>query len=581
MNVEVKVPTPESNLGGNDNESKKGFSKTTNNRRGQNRSKQHRNGGRRSGKNSANKQGNSKGTYHGSRFGNTANLMLTPELGRLAAAINMGIPAGVPCNFADGVNLIDYSDNFEREPGIAVNIVNMVPGGTSNSTGDPINEAARSMQVTIRNKLNANRTQYGKIDLFKVPYAVDSLLAWLEHLKRVYAVASGKSSPMNKYYPDQLLLALNVNPADRVNLRIELKLYIEMLQNRLETFVVPKLPLFEEDQIAFKYIYKDEDIDKAQIIVDIPGYVWKFTRYTDSSGVVRSKLVPKAYFRGFSNPYTCAELKNFTEDLLSEIINDDAIAIICADIRTGYEGNVYKYSSKVDEDYKFICGDSAKEYLTKWHNSVQSGISATYPGMANYEITEATTLNYDPYLVFDPEVTFANAGTFEVFKRGCGNRFVDFYDKAVTPDMVFEACKWMCTLKVSDAATYKMKFRNLGFQYVSATYFGHFNAQRQFEFIAFDGGILWYKKTSSTYPTTEFALREADFKVFNIIAKWNYHPLAVQIMANDEITPGDHGYISVFGDLGNYTVIDSRILDNIFNVMNYTALGVNPLLRSR
>lgn len=493
--------------------------------------------------------------------------MLTPELGRLATAVNMMTPNGVDCRFADGVNLPLASAAVNREPGCAENRIMLIPGGTSNTTTSTINEACRAMFVYIRNRLMKNITRYEKTDLLKMLYAMANIFAWAEYLKRVLRVIK-KYNVLNKYTPIAILKAMHINTVNIDQLAIDLEYYIERLQWRIQNLVVPRIPLFTEVVEAFQNVYVDEDIAKAQYIVDVPVYIWKYTVDQTTS---KGKLVPKMFVSQALYSYT--DLVNFTEDLLSEISNDEDFAFLSGDILAAYDGQIYKMPTDVDTsiiDFKYD-----PKYLEKWHNSCAFEFVPTSTEISSWEITEATSASSDPYLVFDPEITCQNSVEFTDYRRTAGNRILDFYDREVSSDRIMEASRWMFSTDVIDVANKKLKIRTCGSQIVQSTVMHYYDASGTLTSTTVFGGISLIQTAATTFTIDLNNLRR-----IHLLSKWNYCPMLV-ITSATSVSGLQSGYVALIGDLGNYTVLDPQILANMNTLANYTLLGVTELLAGK
>lgn len=489
-----------------------------------------------------------------------------PKIQALAAAINLNIRNGSDATPIDGVNVKGVSEAINRMPGVYANPILHVPGKATHPT-DPVNEAARSVIDAIRKNINANR-DYEMPDVPKYLLAICDIQAWISFLKLIYRTAS-KYNVLNAYTPLALLRAMHVDTSDINNLKIQLSFYINTLVYRVSNLKIPKdIPILSTWIHDFEEIYVDEDIAKAQFIVNVPQYIWKYVINDEG----KSELIPKLYFNDGKLTHTVQDLMDFTEDLLYNIVNDEDFAILTGDMMKTYSSFHEVTGVELNDVIEFT---PSTEFLEKWHNAAQfTEFDNSQCQVTGWKITEDTSTNLDPFIVFNPQFKAINLAAFTSQRRGAGARFIDFKSKDVTNDQIINATLWMFTYKILDEEEFEYEF-----ECVNTTLCGK--------------GEIWYYDTNNNLVRNPYwgtvsthklsngriSYSPSDAKTLILLSKWNYAPMTVFNWTLNEIDENDIGYYGMIGDFGNYTLIDKRILTNINTCVMYGQYAINYLLQ--
>lgn len=490
-----------------------------------------------------------------------------PEIQHLAAAVNMNFKNGNKVSFADGVNLSDSSWVVNHMPGVYANPIMHVPGRATAPT-DPVNEASRSIVNKIRECINATRT-YEMPDIVKYLLAIADLHAWIEFMKTVYRTCNN-FNPLNRYTPLAILRGMHIDTSDVNNMRIQMKFYLETLQQRVANLKLPTEVTVVLSWIEdFKHIYCDEDIAKAQYIVNVPEYILKYTIDTSTG---KSKLVPKDFRSVFSaySPATVNDLKAFTEDLLSELLNDEDFAIITGDLMKTYQSFYDIDLGNLDTTIEY---EYSKEFLEKWHNSCQcNAYSRSHTG---WEVTEASSTSMDPYIVFNPLISCADAAQLRADRRGAANRYLDFYDREVTADQIINGTLWMYSVINIDETNKTYEIDSVGTTIVGPGEIWYYNASEQLVFNSYNGSVYFDVTANSKLQVDRYGIAG----IMVQLSKFNYHPLTILVILNNAATSTDVGYFGVIGDFGNYTILDRRVMENIKTCVLYGQFNVKKFLQ--
>lgn len=377
------------------------------------------------------------------------------------------------------------------------------------------------------------------------------------------------SDPINKYLGKNLILAAHVDYEDLISHSIEFKSRLDLWADRLKQICVVDIPLYDEAMHTYDEIYCDEDIIKAQLIENVPLYVWKL----EPNGQGGFKCTPKTFFNVYSTHYwKIDEIDNFISDLFEYIFNDDDLAFMNADIKAAYEGHLFFLEPVNDTPMPITY---SKEFLEKWHNSAQLGY---YPGqnptlVLDWEVNETVDPHENGRLQFDPTIKALDGPDFVSARRGAGNRYIDFYDREVTPDQIMNATRWLFSLKVDDEAAYTLKFDSLPSQIIATVFLYKINAAGDALQVSVFNGSIPMGQNSDGYIITKNTV-----DILTLLAKWNYAPLSIVMLNYTSVAGQRAGFISVAGDLGNYTVISKRVLFNMNNLANYTLMGAQKYL---
>lgn len=206
---------------------------------------------------------------------------LNDQLLRDSASYPFTYPLGNPINY--GPKGLDA--NKWAIPGICAIEVAPTPG-YSDDPNAPVNICARKQYSDIRHA-NSGSANYDSPDLMIYYLAIDSMFMMLSHFKRVYGTML-TYNPVNRYAPKAFVEAMGVDfddiSANMADFRAMLNTYII----KASSMSVPgNMSYMAKHRWMFEGLYKDQDINKAQIYMFIPHGYYIYDLDNDSAGMLK------------------------------------------------------------------------------------------------------------------------------------------------------------------------------------------------------------------------------------------------------------------------------------------------------
>lgn len=383
-----------------------------------------------------------------------------PQLINDSATFPFSYPVGSPFSLSNSnVTNVDYNNIII--PGV-YQIAWLPSIGIARDGTAPINVAARNIYTFLRNE-NSGKTNYEAPDLMMYLLAMDSLLSFQSMLKRVYGVAR-LFSPTNRYYPRQLLIAMNVDPDDIFAHLADLRYYVNLLADKIGQLVVPNdYYLFTRHRWMNEGLYVDGVSDKAQTYMFTQAAYLQYTN-TGSTGT-ELKWVPYAAFDSVPKDklYTLDELIAYFNKLFNPVMLDEDFNIMSGDILKAYGPNVYKIPY-VTEDY-MVLPTYDETVLMQIHNMTITGpviISGIYqnPSVNN------GTLQFQVY-------TKSPGDTWDSVTSNSRSVLLNMYKDNVTPGDVMEATRLIVRVDdtpIADGDVTKYAVLSCGTEIVACCY---------------------------------------------------------------------------------------------------------------
>lgn len=292
-------------------------------------------------------------------------------------------------------------------PGI-MRIHTMPAVGVSVNGSSPINIAAKNLYSWVRHA-NSGHSNYDSPDMILYLMAMDSIYAFIWHLQRAYGTARVYSQK-NRYIGDALLHAMGFVPDDvRRNLS-DFRSYINMLIVKASAFATPTtMSIFKRHTWMYSGVFKDEDVDKSQMYMYVPTYLWRYEETDGTPGYLSVKpVIADLSFTddGAIKPRNLllSQWYGIGDDLISALVNSEDINIMSGDILKAYgDGNIWKIGL-IPEDFSTVPIYSG-EILDQIHNTIFTG---AYPislqGTASLDrlelkqdaLIEGTPLKFQP-----------------------------------------------------------------------------------------------------------------------------------------------------------------------------------------
>lgn len=273
-----------------------------------------------------------------------------------ACSVGFATPLGLPLT-AHG-----FTTNV---PGIMR--IDYVPSiGLSENNVSPINMAAQSIYSYV-NYANSRNTSYDRTDMMLFLIAMDSAYAYLSHLKRIYGLARLYSAT-NRYLPNSLLFAMNVNPLDITNNLSDFRTYINTYAAKLGSFFVPASFTYLQRHAWMNYnVFSDSDKPfKSQLYF---YYQQAYYKYNETNSEQGTALI---YSPLPTTVMKFQDLVTFGEGLLTPLLNSQDIGIMGSDMLKAFgESGLIKMNT-IDSNFTIDIAYSP-EVLTQIQNTVAVG----------------------------------------------------------------------------------------------------------------------------------------------------------------------------------------------------------------
>lgn len=465
-----------------------------------------------------------------------------PTIKSMATAMNFNIRSGSVINL-EKEHALTYNDLFiNRMPGVCTNIHVDIPGVSTDPTS-PVNQEAFNIYTTIRKNVSLSTLPFEAPDLFNYLYAVGFAYAWITFMRRIYRTLCVYDR-LNNYTPDALLYAMGVDTTDLSFKGENLKFYLDYQARRINKMYLPKGVAWVDKMIdTYQHIYIDEDIAKAQFILDVPGVVWQFQVDSTTS---KGKVVALQSHLNVPGGNNFEWFRNMTESLINPIFNDEDFGTITGYLSRAFGDNHDPYNI-LEWDSSPIQFEYSKEYLEKWHNACVGG--ADFQFWSGFEITQETDSYLNPYIKFNPTYSPGSIPYVSSAMRSCGNRLLDFYDNQISEDQILTATRWMFTFKRLESGA-DFQFESVGTEFVP-----------EMELIYFDkDNKLTFKRT---YTTINVDINDKidmnDFLSYSILTKWNYAPIVLVLRSEEQPS----SLFAILGDFGNYKEVSGEELSKL------------------
>lgn len=362
------------------------------------------------------------------------------QLLRDAASYPYAYPLGTLVDY--GANAaVSGSDMAQSIPGIMA-IKTSITYGNSQDAVSPLNMAAKNIYSFVVHA-NSRNYKYDAPDLMLYLAAIDSLNAHLSFMKRIYGTAM-LTSPVNRYYPQAAVTAMNVDYNDiRQNLS-DLRTYINVTAARIGSLVVPaNMSFMAKHEWMYAGIYADAPTGKAQTYMFVPatynvyeldgdgaGYLHNYNLWGESANTPESPS-------GEWKLLTYADLRFITESMLNPILNtigDQDFGMMGADILRAYGPEGVHRVEMIPENYS-VYPVFDEEVLQQIQNCSAvgpfeyNGATAANPTTADNKANLTQSANKN-YLVYNP--SFQRAAMFNP-PDVTENTFADTMDQTITP----------------------------------------------------------------------------------------------------------------------------------------------------
>lgn len=202
---------------------------------------------------------------------------------------------------------------------------------------NPYNMTFRRVYAQMRRKNTASPV-YTANDLGVYMWCVGSLYNYHAYIARALKIVR-KFKNRNKYYAKAIVSAMGLDYDDIVKNQADLRIWLNTFAKRINNVLsVPKLPLYERQYWINSHIWKDGNTDKSQLYIPIICQYHKYnaTKTSDGGG---TDVV--ALFNDSTAYDTVSVIMANGESMLEQLITDDDILLISADVDKWYGGNQF------------------------------------------------------------------------------------------------------------------------------------------------------------------------------------------------------------------------------------------------
>lgn len=347
--------------------------------------------------------------------------------------------ATIPFSWATGTALTVnnvVASQLDTIPGILTLTVSPTYGLATNPN-DALNIASQSLYTFVRHQ-NSGSRNYDSPDLMLYVLTMTELYSYINWLQRIYGEAT-LYSHVNRYVPNALLLAENVEPSSIYLNLAQFRSGINQLIAKVAAFAVPAtFPLIKRRAFLFNGIYKESESNKDQYYMYTPSSFFKFGLDNDGAGQLVITQIPAT---SPNNHSTYTDLIGFGESLIDAIFYREDIGIMSGDILKAYGSNIINLAM-VPENYAV---------LPIYNHIVleQMKNATSLLGVTSGNITQDPTKGW---LISKPTVTVnrtvlaaaygestVDAGTFIRAQMAlCEDRLVTTSDLTSSPEMLIE-----------------------------------------------------------------------------------------------------------------------------------------------
>ena len=357
-----------------------------------------------------------------------------------AANVSFGNPVGAIWDLApnglEPTTLEAFNDQFT--PGVMAIRTAATPG-IAISGSDPINLAAQDVYSWVRHA-NAGHTNYDPQDLMIYLLAMDEMYSMYAWLKRAYGIARNYTA-YNRYYPDSLLEAMNINPVDFRSNLASVHYYLLQLEGNLRKFNVPTgMPFFTRHQWMYSEIFVDAMNIKAQTYLYTPA-LYRTYEETSGAGYLKAHIILA------EERFTYANIRTIIDTMISKLVVSEDCGIISGDIAKAYSSLYAVPETPIDYQ---VLPTFNPEVLQQFHNATILSpwwrVLTWRDGGQGMDITQDATSGL---VLFDPKLlaTDLPAKCAEILM---GNRMLDMKMDVPDPKSVMVATRLMNTLKLKD-----------------------------------------------------------------------------------------------------------------------------------
>lgn len=473
------------------------------------------------------------------------------ELLRDSASLSYNNAIGVKMD----LGIDNYLGNPSKCPGLksspGIMAFNVVPGpGLSLNNSSAVNVAARNIYSFVRHQ-NSGHANYDSPDLMLYLLAMDEIYAFYNNLKRVYGVMATYSIK-NRYMPNALVTAMGFNYDDLIHHLPELRYYINVLCNKINTLCVPSTMTYMiRHSWMFSNVYADSDDPKAQL------YVFRQIGYR---AYEETNLPAALKWYSLPDKITYNDIRAVGDYMLSKIIESEDMNIMSGDILKAYgESSLFRVVP-VEDNYR-VTPVYNEEVLMQIEN--MTILPATNPTLDISYVIDTNTITYNPIFT-STSVGWAT------------NRIINMHKSEVTPSDTMVATRLMVqpdkeVIKEDNPGECVFTLTGMGSEFVLGAkvyYYDEISADK-WELQSLDFQSVIYYEPDDYNPT--------DLSTITMIEKFDWHPciwLIFHIGQMGHISFTNTDLVGYSFDLENYTIVDHLTLTKMHDTAILSEFGI-------
>lgn len=518
---------------------------------------------------------------------------LDPQLLKDVSSFSYFTPHGSMLNYENFT--WGDSDKFQQSiPGI------MAMRWSPTLGGDPslMRNAAQNIYSWVRHA-NSGHTNYEPQDLMMYLLAADSFYSFAATLRRLYSLLNTYKAE-SKYYGNAVITAAGFNPSDLRSHIADLRAYINMLHNRINSIRMPKIFSLNSRHVWMnERIFKDYPIKRSTDYMFVQQFYYKWAVDTETGTFLQPCYINATNSdpnKGEWKIASYSDIVRFGDALIDAFLSDEDCGIISGDILKAYGESGLVEVPQISEDYH-IESEYNAEVLTQINGAVFVGDTdgfAPTPGAGNvflrsFTIRQDSTgsiyqglgTNYQS-LISSSIYTSCGLNTATGNSRTTCQRkvgIVNMYKDDVTPGDTMVATRLMALYDAGETvaaepSTDKVMYNRLTCYGTEVLNFGelyYFNTNDQFTDIIITDMFCGTKDKSAAVGNGEIAYALSLYACLDWKPSIFVGELSVPVVTGLQnfMTP-----LNILTDMCNYAVISKEELQRMHTVALISEFGI-------
>lgn len=423
--------------------------------------------------------------------------------------------------------------------------------GVSNDNSSPLNRSSLRFYSALRNKQKAS-APYDPADAMISMVALDSAYMYWAFLRRAYGVAQ-LFSPVNRYYPRALLIAMGISTTILDNLA-EFRAYINRYAISLGQFATPKFDMLYRHQWMCSGLYADQPTTRAQTYLFVPEGYWIYDNTAQQGTTLNYVMWQDPGATGVTQ-HNLAEIETFGNNLINALAGDEDIGRITGDIYAAF-GSSNTFQAEETSDGYTILPLYNETVLSQIENAKMcNGWATGYTPT----ITQNPSVN-NGAILFQPIVAgapFKLTGTDANYldPRMQTDNVLNAHTDSPTPDFVMEATRLIFS------GTYNMS-NNQSLAHTTITSCGS-DICTNMRVIQVNPSTLAFRslKVNTNAIITDVVTDQQLASVISQISNFDWHPI-LYVYDDEDPTAGiqNEWLQGFFGDVDNITPLPDNQL---------------------